>query len=398
LCLFIILVLPYTLGQNSTNTNNTASPHAECENTTQCDKGKDCVDNSCKVTLDAVWRDYSYAIILPAAIVVIGFLMTVIFACCFSSRSKRSKKQPPPNEGQKKKKKKKKKKLTDSVQLSEIKVAQSVSSLLIDASLQNIVVLQRLGGGKFGDVYLGNWNDTTQVALKKVKTGTDDKEFLNEILLMKKLNHPNIVRFFGLFKSDKDESVYLVMEFMDKGSLSDFLKGPEIDGKLENSDLIGMALDVCAGMKYLESQNVLHRDLAVRNLLTVLYEGRYLVKIGDFGLSRETASNEYNATDSAFPVKWSSPEVLERRAFSTKSDVWSFGVVVWEIFEYGKHPYATFSNTETMEQVLSGYRLPKPENCPDAIYSIVIATWSPLPSDRPSFDQHYSSFNSVFRR
>jgi len=253
--------------------------------------------------------------------------------------------------------------------------------------LKSVVVEQKLGSGKYGEVYKGSWHGTTAVALKKLKDTSPDsavsKEFENEMTILIKLNHPNIVRFLGLFHTDSD--LYMVMEYLSKGSLLDFLSIDETKRILVLNDLLHMTTDIAAGMGYLASQNIVHRDLAARNLLVTQSDGRFTVKIADLGLSRQVENDVYHASDKSFPVKWSPPEVIEHRQFTTKSDVWSFGVAMWEIFEFGKIPYPALSNTDTVDYVLSGKRLPQPKNCPDEIFQIMQQCWLSSPQERPTF-------------
>jgi len=127
-------------------------------------------------------------------------------------------------------------------------------------------------------------------------------------------------------------------------------------------------------------------------------DGRYVVKIADLGLSREVQDNLYESSDDTFPVKWSPPEVIKYRQFSSASDVWSFGIALWEIFEFGTVPYPTMSNMECVENILQGYRLPKPERCPNELYNLMRQCWSPLPDDRPKFPEIFSITTQILER
>jgi len=188
----------------------------------------------------------------------------------------------------------------------------------------------------------------------------------------------------GVFRDDK--CTYLVMEYLSKGSLRDFLKQHNTK-TLQLFNMLKMALDVCSGMAYLGEHNIIHRDLGSRNLLVATTDEGYIVKIADLGLSREVNENIYVSTDTLFPVKWSPPEVIQHREFTVKSDVWSFGVVLWEIFEFGKVPYGDMSNSETIKNLLAGYRLPIPENCPTPVPEIMMKCWNSEPTKRPSFKE-----------
>jgi len=254
-------------------------------------------------------------------------------------------------------------------------------------------IQERLGGGKFGDVYKGLWNGTA-VALKTLKSG-ELSEFESEVQMLSTLNHPHVVRFLGLYSSKTGES-YIVTEFVAKGGLNSVLSFEK--SSLEPLDLLQMATQVASGMQYLTKNKIIHRDLAARNILVAEEQGKFIVKIGDFGKSRELESDEYSSAQDDFPVKWSAPEVLEYRKYSHKSDVWSFGIVLWEMFEYGKVPYPELSNSQTMTEVLKGIRLPKPKLMSDEIGEIMFSCWKPNPSDRPTFAQLYDKLNEILKK
>jgi len=258
--------------------------------------------------------------------------------------------------------------------------------------MRNIKVERCLGSGRFGEVYLGVLNGTSLVALKRLKKGTS-REFENELKLLMKLNHPNIVRFLGIYRESHD--VYLVMEYLAKGALSDFLSQERMENKLTTVDLLCMVSDLAAALMHLELKNIIHRDLGARNLLVSEADGRYIIKLADLGLSREVKDDLYEATDNTFPVKWSPPEVITRRQYTSKSDVWSFGVCVWEIFEFGKIPFGTMSNQEALEYILQGYRLSKPARCPDSVFEIMQLCWRENPIERPNFTWIYMKISTI---
>src|SRR4029079_5080078 len=139
------------------------------------------------------------------------------------------------------------------------------------------------------------------------------------------------------------------------------------------------------------------RDLALRNLLvTTGDEEKYIVKVADFGLSRITDKGYYKTSDKTMPVKWRAPESLEYGSFSSKSDVWSFGVVLWELFSYGKLPYTGLSNKETIEKVLNGYQMPPPEGCPKEMAELMADCWYPKAEARPTFKKISERFNEIY--
>ncbi|KAL6087172.1 hypothetical protein STEG23_007695 [Scotinomys teguina] len=192
----------------------------------------------------------------------------------------------------------------------------------------------KLGQGCFGEVWMGTWNGTTKVAIKTLKPGTMMPEaFLQEAQIMKKLRHDKLVPLYAVVS---EEPIYIVTEFMSKGSLLDFLK--EGDGKyLKLPQLVDMAAQIADGMAYIERMNYIHRDLRAANILV----GENLVcKIADFGLARLIEDNEYTARQGAkFPIKWTAPEAALYGRFTIKSDVWSFGILQTELVTKGRVPY-----------------------------------------------------------
>ena len=202
--------------------------------------------------------------------------------------------------------------------------------------------LKKLGAGNFGEVWQGLWNGTTKVAIKTLREGTMQPEaFLKEAEIMKKLIHPKLVQLYAV--CSREEPIYIVTELMTKGSLLEFLHG---EGRkvLDMTKMIDISAQVAEGMAFLESHGFVHRDLAARNVL--VSDGLH-VKIADFGLSRLYVDDGYVAHEGAkFPIKWTAPEACLMNAFSTKSDVWSFGVLISELVTYGRIPYPGMSNHE----------------------------------------------------
>ncbi len=240
---------------------------------------------------------------------------------------------------------------------------------------------KKLGAGQFGEVWEGIWNGTTQVAVKTLKPGTMSvAEFLQEAALMKKLRHPKLIQLYAV--CTKEEPIYIITELMKNGSLLDYLRG---DGRaLKIPQLIDMAAQVASGMAYLEQANYIHRDLAARNIL--VGENK-LCKVADFGLARVIDEDIYEAhTGAKFPIKWTAPEAAMYSRFTIKSDVWSFGILLYEIVTYGRFPYPGMTNAEVLERIQTGYRMACPPTCPKNLHDIMLECWRDDSSSRPTFE------------
>lgn len=248
---------------------------------------------------------------------------------------------------------------------------------------QDLVFLdESLGKGETGDVELAEYGNQ-KVAVKMMKTSDDFmRSFMTEASLMTCLRHENIIRFLGI--TFDGPNICLVTEYMEKGSLSEYLRsrGRQI---VTPRDQIKFAIDTCAGMAYLESKKIVHRDLAARN---VLLSATCTAKVSDFGLaSQEKFKDIYLVSGSScrVPIKWTAPEALRSGEFSSKSDMWSFGILLYEIYSFGRLPYPKFPLTEVVKYVENGYRMDPPQDCPSNIYAIMRRAWDADPSKRPSF-------------
>uniref|UniRef100_A0A672U9U9 Tyrosine-protein kinase n=1 Tax=Strigops habroptila TaxID=2489341 RepID=A0A672U9U9_STRHB len=240
--------------------------------------------------------------------------------------------------------------------------------------------VQEIGSGQFGVVYLGYLMERTKVAIKTIREGAmSEEDFIEEAKVLMKLSHPKLVQLYGV--CFENTPICLVFEFMENGCLSDYLRSQR--GSFSKETLLGMCQDVCEGMAYLEQNSVIHRDLAARNCLV---GESHVVKVSDFGMSRVVLDDQYtSSTGTKFPVKWSAPEVFSYSNYSTKSDVWSFGVLMWEVFSEGKIPYENRTNGEVVEEINAGFRLYKPKLASKAIYEVMSHCWRMRKDDRPSF-------------
>ena len=246
---------------------------------------------------------------------------------------------------------------------------------------KSIHLNKKLGAGQFGKVWMGLWNDTTEVAVKALKPGTmDASEFLEEAALMKKFRHQNLVQLYAV--CTKEEPIYIITELMKHGSLLEYLRGGGRSLKLPR--LIDMGAQVASGMAYLEEKNYIHRDLAARNVLV----GEYLIcKVADFGLARviDKNINEPHA-GAKYTIKWTAPEASLYSHFSIKSDVWSFGILLYELITYGQLPYPEMNNDQVIEALQTGYRMPCPKDCPGGLYKIMEECWRDDAASRPQFE------------
>lgn len=234
---------------------------------------------------------------------------------------------------------------------------------------------ESIGKGEFGDVLLGILKNE-RVAVKMLKDDSATQKFLTEASVMTTLEHENLVKFIGLVFTNKH--IYLVTEYMSKGSLVDYLRSRGRQ-HITKKDQINFAFDTCSGMEYLEAKKVVHRDLAARN---VLIAENCVAKVSDFGLAREEC---YNLDVGKLPIKWTAPEALRGGRFSNKSDMWSFGILLWEIYSFGRVPYPRIPLADVVKHVEVGYKMEAPDGCPTEIYEMMRQAWDLNPTRRPSF-------------
>uniref|UniRef100_A0A1B6GJN3 Tyrosine-protein kinase n=1 Tax=Cuerna arida TaxID=1464854 RepID=A0A1B6GJN3_9HEMI len=245
-----------------------------------------------------------------------------------------------------------------------------------------LMLLEELGSGQFGVVRRGKWRGSIDTAVKMMKEGTmSEDDFIEEAKVMTKLQHQNLVQLYGV--CSKHRPIYIVTEYMRHGSLLNYLRRHETTLGSNVGLLLDMCIQVCKGMAYLERHNYIHRDLAARNCLV---GSENVVKVADFGLARYVLDDQYTSSGGTkFPIKWAPPEVLNYTRFSSKSDVWAYGVLMWEVFTCGKMPYGRLKNTEVVDRVQRGIILERPKACFKEVYEIMRQCWCHNPEDRPSF-------------
>ncbi|XP_039096368.1 muscle, skeletal receptor tyrosine-protein kinase isoform X4 [Hyaena hyaena] len=284
--------------------------------------------------------------------------------------------------------------------------------LSLEYPRNNIEYVRDIGEGAFGRVFQARapgllpYEPFTMVAVKMLKEEASadmQADFQREAALMAEFDNPNIVKLLGVCAVGKP--MCLLFEYMAYGDLNEFLRSmsPHPVCSLSHSDLSGraqaaspappplscaeqlcIARQVAAGMAYLSERKFVHRDLATRNCLV---GENMVVKIADFGLSRNIYSADYykaNEND-AIPIRWMPPESIFYNRYTTESDVWAYGVVLWEIFSYGLQPYYGMAHEEVIYYVRDGHILSRPEDCPLELYNLMRLCWSKLPADRPSF-------------
>jgi serine/threonine protein kinase len=197
---------------------------------------------------------------------------------------------------------------------------------------------------------------------------------------MKPLQHPNIVKLLGVVF--EDFPMYIVLEMCPRGDLLSYLRRRESRKEMDADAQLSVCSQVCSGMTHLERHKIIHRDLAARNCLVA---DNLQIKLADFGMGREIESLYTARTGTKMPVKWSAPEALCFNAFSVKSDVWSFGIILWEIVTLGDTPYADIESADVLGKLEDGYRMPIPEKCNPLLYAIMLTTWEMKAENRPSF-------------
>ncbi|KAF2354385.1 Serine-threonine/tyrosine-protein kinase catalytic domain, partial [Trinorchestia longiramus] len=296
-----------------------------------------------------------------------------------------------------------------------------VGALSVDAAWEfprsQLTLEETLGEGEFGKVMKGKALDIagrpghTTVAVKMLKHNSTPAELgdlLSEYSLLKDVNHPNVVKLLGACTC-KGGPIYLIIEYCKYGALRNFLRRSRhyefeegVGAALEDGqdysvtprDLLSFAWQICKGMSYLASLKLVHRDLAARNVLLATDR---VCKISDFGLTRDIYEDElyFKKSKSRVPVKWMAPESLIDHVYTTKSDVWGFGVLLWELVNLGSTPYPGVSLESLYDLLKSGYRMERPENCSQELYEVMLYCWDADPHRRPDFRQLTDIFEAM---
>uniref|UniRef100_A0A7N6FA61 receptor protein-tyrosine kinase n=1 Tax=Anabas testudineus TaxID=64144 RepID=A0A7N6FA61_ANATE len=267
---------------------------------------------------------------------------------------------------------------------------QAVHEFAQEIDVSFISIERIIGAGEFGEVCSGPLRlpgkREIQVAIKTLKAGYTEqqrRDFLWEASIMGQFNHPNIIRLEGVVT--KSKPVMIITEYMENGSLDTFLK--KNDAQFTVIQLVGMLRGIASGMRYLSDMGYVHRDLAARNILV---NSNLVCKVSDFGLSRvleDDPEAAYTTRGGKIPIRWTAPEAIAYRKFTSASDVWSYGIVMWEVMSYGERPYWEMSNQDVIKAVEESYRLPGPMDCPEALYHLMMDCWQRERSNRPKFDE-----------
>ncbi|XP_072517007.1 ephrin type-B receptor 3-like isoform X3 [Salminus brasiliensis] len=279
---------------------------------------------------------------------------------------------------------------------------EAVREFAKEIDISCVKIEEVIGAGEFGEVCRGRLKLPGRreiiVAIKTLKVGYTERQrrdFLSEASIMGQFDHPNIIRLEGVVT--KSRPVMIVTEFMENGALDSFLRLN--DGQFTVIQLVGMLRGIAAGMKYLSDMNYVHRDLAARNILV---NSNLVCKVSDFGLSRFLEDDPSDPTYTSslggkIPIRWTAPEAIAYRKFTSASDVWSYGIVMWEVMSYGERPYWDMSNQDVINAVEQDYRLPPPMDCPTALHQLMLDCWVKERNLRPKFSQIVNTLDKLIR-
>ena len=295
----------------------------------------------------------------------------------------------------------------NSEQANESGSISGESDLDGDAELDGVILGETIGKGHFGTVLRGAWMHT-EVACKQIDDDTGAEAIAAEARVLQQLQHPNIVRMFGIFYSNLKRTTYIVMEYAALGALDSYVRKHR--KTMHETKRRVLLSDIARGMMYVSSRGLVHGDLAARNVLLFRTPGGGTsAKVADFGLSvacdritetvnADTQPQQYHRLPTehrtAIPIKYSAPEVLEEARFSSDSDAWSFGIVMWEVYSGGEKPFARMPATDVVKFVIKGgLRLQCPDTCSSPVYNLMCLCWSIRPEHRPSFATIYDELD-----
>ncbi|XP_060137921.1 ephrin type-B receptor 4 [Zootoca vivipara] len=279
---------------------------------------------------------------------------------------------------------------------------EAVREFAKEIDVSYVKIEEVIGAGEFGEVCRGllkvPGKKEIYVAIKTLKGGYTEKqrrEFLSEASIMGQFEHPNIIRLDGVITSSVP--VMIVTEFMENGALDSFLRLN--DGQFTPIQLVGMLRGIASGMRYLSDMSYVHRDLAARNILV---NSNLVCKVSDFGLSRFLEENSSDPTYTSslggkIPIRWTAPEAIAFRKFTSASDVWSYGIVMWEVMSFGERPYWDMSNQDVINAIEQDYRLPPPTDCPTSLHQLMLDCWQKDRNTRPRFAQIVNSLDKLIR-
>ncbi|XP_062849889.1 ephrin type-B receptor 3 [Trichomycterus rosablanca] len=279
---------------------------------------------------------------------------------------------------------------------------EAVHEFAREIDISCVKIEEVIGAGEFGEVCRGRLKQPGRkeaaVAIKTLKAGYTERQrrdFLAEASIMGQFDHPNVIHLEGVLT--RSCPVLIVTEFMENGALDSFLRLN--DGGFTVTQLVGMLRGIAAGMKYLSDMNYVHRDLAARN---VLVNSNLVCKVSDFGLSRFLDENSADPTYTSslggkIPIRWTAPEAIAFRKFTSASDVWSYGIVMWEVMSFGERPYWDMSNQDVMNAVEQDYRLPPPMDCPAVLHQLMLECWLKERNARPRFTHIVSTLDKLLR-
>ena len=281
----------------------------------------------------------------------------------------------------------------------------SLKKLSLEYNYASLEMVEELGEGAFGRVFKASapglldpggegGGEGGFVAVKTLKEGADSDSmtaFVAEVKTSAQFKHRNVIQLLAICIDTPRKC--MIFEFMDWGSLNDVLRqsdpsnpahNPSDAARLSPDHFLACCMQVAQGLAYLATLKFVHRDVATRNCLV---DSNFVVKIADFGLSREVCAADYyrvGGTNACLPVRWMPPEALLYGKFTVKSDVWSFGVLMWEVYSYAQQPYGGISNYEVIDRIKDGQILPCPELSTASIFDIMKSCWTRIPQRRPT--------------